>query len=80
MFHDVITVANPGYVVGLQYMAASELDDQLRADKRVYGKAGDGQWTRTQTVDTNKNRRVATNITMIGANLIASTFLVCYDN
>ena len=31
---------------------------------------------RTRTVDTDKNRRVATNITMIGASLIASTFLV----
>ena len=35
---------------------------------------GCGQWTRT--VDTDKNRRVAINITMIGASLIASTFLV----
>ena len=31
-------------------------------------------------VDTGKNRHVATNITMIGASLIASTFLVCHNN
>ena len=42
----------------------------------VYGKAGHGQWTRTRTVDTDKNRRVATDIMMIGASIIASTFLV----
>ena len=41
---------------------------------------GHGQWTQTRTVDTDRNRRVATNITMIGVSLIASTFLVCYDN
>ena len=39
-----------------------------------------------RTVDTDSGHKqktgvyIATNITMIGASLIASTFLVCYDN